>query len=151
MTVGLPTPKARTASPNGTSLHMGEEGFPPLFGNCSAQGVVPQVGGKGKRQRWKWQRSPCRQLLLICGAHVFVSTVAAPSGSSRSCEWPERLLANSSGWKERARGNSDCGQRQGSWTGEMLFISLWHKENGKGSSAVFHFFSVFEDLVEGLN
>lgn len=35
--------------------------------------------------------------------------------------------------------------------GEILFIPLWPKENGKGSSAVFHLFAVFEDLVEGLD
>lgn len=71
MTAGLQTPKARTAFPNGTSLYMGKEGFPPLFSSCSAEGAVPQVGGKGKRQRSAWM-----QLLLICGAHVGVSTVA---------------------------------------------------------------------------
>lgn len=47
-------------------------------------------------------------------ACVGVSTVAVPSGASRSCGWPEVLLANSFGWKKRARSNSDCEQRQGS-------------------------------------
>lgn len=65
-----------------------------LFGNSSAQGAVPQVGRKGKRKK-----SPWMQLLLGCRAHVGVSTVAVPSGDSRSCGWPEGLLA---GKKKRA-------------------------------------------------
>lgn len=144
MTVGLPTPKARTASPSGKSLTTGEEGFPPRFGNCSAQSAVP-VGGKGERQRWKWQRPPWRQLLLICGALAGVSTVAVPSGNRRLCEWPEVLLANSSGWKESTKQP---------WLWPLTGIASWgdviHSPIAQGKCRR-KLFAVFEYLVEGLD
>lgn len=72
------------------------------------------------------------QLLLGCRAHVGVSTVAVPCGDSRSCEWPEGLLA---GKKKRATLTVAKGRdhelgrlygapmAQGKWRGKLLCIS----------------------------
>lgn len=64
---------------------MGKEGFPTRFGNWSAQGPLPEVGGKGKRTEVGWDALFCpdEQLLLGCGEHVGASTVAVPSGGQK--------------------------------------------------------------------